>query len=192
MKQRSTNSWILGVMGLLQEINMLELLEVRNGKSKDIFKVIQHKIVSTTVGNLKTDCETKRSLATYVKIKTNIGAEKYLELGRGQRRALAMFRMGVYKWKSVKDESGNYLCSLCGEIENEKHILFDCKELHEHRGWWWDGDSIHGKITELYKTLNETDIQKLIDLVRFLQVFFSLREQALKSVDNNHSSSTQP
>jgi len=55
------------------------------------------------------------------------GAEYVCLLKPSQRSVIARYRLGAWLWLCRKDDLGNRICQLCGEIENGFHAFIDCK-----------------------------------------------------------------
>ncbi len=121
----------------------------------------------------------RNKLRTYKNFKRELSVEHYIKapLSRGERSAMAKFRMGV---TPIKLETGHYtrtpederLCVLCqlNEIESEEHVLIRCLLYCDIRN-----DLFHAA-TDIYNfnDLNDTDkLSVILSNVLFLYIVFN-------------------
>ena len=135
------NSWCSDVKRIFQEVGRLDhyhnFLRCDISSFKEVF-------LSDFLEKWKHDITTVSKLRTYVKFKTHFEAEPYLDilLNRKSRSYMSQFRCGILP---LRIETGRYgtnyipdserICILCksGEIEDEYHFVFDCKQYEIYR-----------------------------------------------------------
>ena len=69
-------------------------------------------------------CKEMKLLSLQREIKQSWGKEPYLHvLGLEKRSGLAWARLGAWRALKVTDDSGMRVCPMCGNFEDEFHIL---------------------------------------------------------------------
>ena len=95
----------------------------------------------------------KPKLRTYMKLKEEIGVEKYIQINRtkSQRSLLAQIRMGILP---LHIETGRFsrknvterICTLCNKkkVEDELHFLFSCSYYKQERSDFFNSINVKG------------------------------------------------
>ena len=80
------------------------------------------------------DCKEMKSLSLQKEIKESWGKEPYLHiLGLQERSGIAWARLGAWRALKFTDDSGMRVCPMCGNFEDEFHILGGCENLESLR-----------------------------------------------------------
>ena len=75
-------------------------------------------------------CKEMKSLSLQKEIKQSWGKEPYLHnLGLQERAGLSWARLGAWRALKFTDDSGVRICPMCGNFEDEFHILGGCENL---------------------------------------------------------------
>ncbi|KAJ9591704.1 hypothetical protein L9F63_001732 [Diploptera punctata] len=77
----------------------------------------------------------RKTLTVFTKRpKTRLGKESYiLNLGFKEKSGPAWFRLGAWKFVNISDDHDMRICPMCGNFEDEIHILGKCNDLEYWR-----------------------------------------------------------
>jgi len=123
----SGNSWLYHLKQILEKLSLqyydMSLISVKSWK-----KLVRHSIHNYATMLWKQDMEKKPKLRTYIKFKTQLCYEPYLDDVDNRKYLLLRLRVGTNnlaierdRWKNkVKSQR---LCLICNEVEDESHFL---------------------------------------------------------------------
>ena len=136
------NTWYSKVLGIAKHYDLDPLIFEYNENTKKTIKTnIRNVFIQSWKSNLQS-LTANSSLRTYRIIKSDFRHEPYLSLIKKSKYliAFARFRAGSH---TLEIERGRYtnprtpvekrLCITCGEVEDEKHFLINCKLYHIDR-----------------------------------------------------------
>lgn len=166
----SKSSWLNFVKNILNDLgfshvwenqctfNQTSLLFNVKNKLKERFELFWEKHMKSSEKMVK--------LRTYKLVKVQFGPEKYLEVlkDRKHRKALAAFRISAHKLKIERGRYSNQkledrLCIDCNLIEDEIHVLCQCKKYQTSR------IQMHQTLIEKNINVNKAHKEIFIDLL---------------------------
>ena len=128
-------SWIIGVRREIQEYG-LDYLYDENNLNKSKIKEIKNKCREICYIRMKAALVEKSSLKLLQLFNISMTGGEYIKILKAKQIAtLARYRLGTWLWMCEKDQEGNRICTLCGEIENGIHAFIDCKYNKKGIDW---------------------------------------------------------
>jgi hypothetical protein len=118
------NSWGLYMLNLFNEVGLSFAWRYGPGGSWFLLTA-KRRIVDIEFQKQYEIIKQQRTLSLYKEVKETPGMAEYLEkVSEKDRRTLAVFRLGIYKWKTRNWE---YKCPYCWKAEDDYHVLLECE-----------------------------------------------------------------
>ena len=192
IKDRNRETWLKEVYKILNDLGLNKLIQDDKHNLRDTLKEITRSLAENFFNLLIEDCQTKISLHKFMEIKTKAGKEKYVDLNKEDRRVIAIFRLGIWKWEGRKDGEGVRRCVMCEEEESEEHVIFKCTGYANMRGtlllerYAVKGE---GAVNEMFKL---EDRNELKSLAKQLKAMLDKRREALATLEREQSPFASP
>jgi hypothetical protein len=87
---------------------------------------------------------------------------------RKERTGIIWWKAGIWKLKGTRGGFEKGRCPLCGGVEDEKHILLQCKESEKWRGTWSKNNWWNMNEILVYKKISCLDGRKINILGSYL------------------------
>ena len=158
---------------------------LRSGNVVDA-NCIESRLKDIAIQNVQATRQLKTSLSLQRLLEDRYIRENYIDtLGYKARSGLAWFRMGGWKIRKFKTETGEVTCVFCGDTEDWTHILMNCCATERWRLKWWGVGKFHGDAerNEILgiKILTDTRVEFREALGNFIWKVRGLRESELKT-----------
>jgi len=130
LQDTSTNSWLYSLRQILVKLN-LQHYDMLLISAKSWKKLVKQSIYESATKSWKQGMDRKPKLRTYVKFKSQLCYEPYLDDVDNRKFLLLKLRVGTNdlaierdRWE--KKDKSQRLCRICNDIEDESHFLLYC------------------------------------------------------------------
>ena len=192
LESSGIQSWATGMKQTLKLLSMDKVwtAEPNHSNSENLIARFKEKLKLTETMKDNKDKQHKNKLRTYRQIKSDMNFENYLEDIKNPQYRSAMTKLRISA-HILHIETGRYTnttlssrtCPVCkqGEIEDEEHFLLRCTGYQNERKELFNKLNLYSgsSMDNLIKILKIKDNNKLVEISKFIQQGFKIREHHL-------------